>query len=181
MYGIVNKSLQELVIEKLSEDKWSSIQEKNCAEHDFFISNEYYNDAITLRLVTAIAKEMNLSISEMMTTFGEWWILKTVKEKYSGFLESCGENLREFIINLPSFHNRIELIYPKASMPEFKVSDQTYNSINLHYLSNRKGFQEFMIGILQGLSIVFNETIHLEMIQSRENGFSHEIFKITWI
>ena len=181
MYGIVNKSIQDLVVFNFGMEKWNSIRERSGIEQDFFISNEPYDDEITYKLAIAVSVEMDMSLSDVLINFGEWWVLKTTKEKYAGLMESGGSNLREFIANLPVFHNRIMLIYPKLSPPEFKVTNITANSMNLHYLSHREGFQEFVRGLLQGLSKMFNENIKLELIQSRIDGHSHEIFKIIWI
>ena len=181
MYGIVNKSIQDLVVFNFGIEKWNAIREKSGIEQDFFISNEPYDDDVTWQLANAVSVEMNMSLSDVLITFGEWWVLKTTKEKYAGLIESGGSNLREFILNLPVFHNRIMLIYPKLSPPEFKVTDVANNSMNLHYLSSREGFQEFVRGLIQGLSKMFNENINLELIQSRNDGYSHEIFKITWL
>lgn len=179
MYGIVNKAIQDLVVFNFGIEKWNAIRERSGIEQDFFISNEPYDDDVTFQLANAVSVEMNMSLSDVLITFGEWWVLKTTKEKYAGLMESGGSNLREFIINLPMFHNRVMLIYPKLSPPEFKVTDITDNSMNLHYLSTREGFQEFVRGLIQGLSKMFNENINLELIQSRNDGHTHEIFKIT--
>jgi hypothetical protein len=53
--------------------------------------------------------------------------------------------------------------------------------VNLHYLSNRVGFQEFVRGLIQGLAKSFDTNIKIELLQSRDDGHSHEIFKIIWI
>jgi hypothetical protein len=52
-------------------------------------------------------------------------------------MNSGGINLKEFLVNLPVFHNRIMLIYPKLTPPEFKVSHIETNSIHIHYFSKR--------------------------------------------
>jgi hypothetical protein len=181
MYGIVNKAIQELVIANFGKDKWEIIRERSGIDVDFFISNEPYDDDITFKLAIAVSEEMGMSIEEVLVAFGEWWVMKTTKEKYSGLMESGGSNLKEFILNLPIFHNRVMLIYPKLTPPEFKVTDITENSVNLHYFSNRFGFQEFVRGLIQGLAKMFDTKVLIELIQSRNDGHSHEIFKITWV
>jgi hypothetical protein len=64
---------------------------------------------------------MNMTLSEVLITFGEWWVVKTTREKYPGLMESGG-NLRDFN-KFTELHNRVMLIYPKLTPPEFKVSD----------------------------------------------------------
>ncbi|WP_396194474.1 heme NO-binding domain-containing protein [Flavobacterium sp.] len=181
MYGIVNKAIKELVVANFGEEKWEIIREKSGVDIDFFLSNEPYDDEITFRLATAVSEEMEMTIEEVLTAFGEWWILKTTKDKYASLMDSGGSTLKEFILNLPNFHNRLMLVYPKLSPPEFKISAVMNNSLHLHYVSNRVGFQEFVRGLLQGLAKRFQENIEIHLIQSRNEGHSHEIFKIIWV
>ncbi|MBY0487421.1 MAG: heme NO-binding domain-containing protein [Flavobacteriaceae bacterium] len=180
MYGIVNKAIEDLVITNFGEEKWEAIKERSGVDIDFFISSEPYDDDVTFKLAVAVSEEMNMSVSDVLIAFGEWWVIKTTTEKYPGLMNSGGDNLKDFLVNLPNFHNRVMLIYPKLTPPEFKVSDITENGLNLHYFSKRQGLQEFVRGLLQGLGKMFNSPVSLELIQSRNEGSTHEIFKINW-
>ncbi len=180
MYGIVNKAIEDLVIENFGEQKWDAIKERSGVDVDFFISNEPYDDDITYKLAGAVSEEMNITVSAVLESFGEWWVLRTGKEKYGGLMEAGGNGLREFLVNLPVFHNRVMLIYPKLTPPEFKVSDAEERSIHVHYFSKRLGLQDFVRGLLSGLGKMYNTPATVELIQSRDDGFDHEIFKVSW-
>ena len=180
MYGIVNKAIEDLVISNFGKEKWQSVKERSGVDIDFFISNEPYDDDITYKLAGGVSEEMNIPISEVLQIFGEWWVLKTGKEKYGGLMEAGGNTLREFLINLPILHNRIMLIYPKLTPPEFKTSDIEAQSIQIHYFSKRKGLQDFVRGLLNGLGKMYNTPVTIELIQSRDNGSDHEVFKVNW-
>ena len=180
MYGIVNKAIQDLVTETFGEDKWEAVKEKSAVDVDFFLSNEPYDDSITYKLVGAAAEVLNIPAGEVLQAFGEWWVLKTGKEKYGGLMEAGGNNLKEFLVNLPLFHNRIMLMYPKLTPPEFKVSDVEENSIHVHYHSEREGLQEFVRGLMSGLGKMYEVEVGVELLQSRSDGSSHEIFKVSW-
>lgn len=156
MYGIVNKAIEDLVIANFGEAKWNAIKDRTGIDIDFFISNEPYDDEITFKLALAVSQEMNMTINQVLITFGEWWVIKTTSEKYPGLMNSGGNNLRDFLVNLPNFHNRVMLIYPKLTPPEFKISNITENGLNLHYFSKRQGLQEFVRGLIQGLGKMFN-------------------------
>jgi hypothetical protein len=123
---------------------------------------------------------MKMSVSDVLIAFGEWWVMKTTKEKYAGLMESGGSTLKEFLVNLPLFHNRVMLIYPKLTPPEFKVSEVSEKSLNLHYFSKREGLQDFVRGLIQGLGKMFNTPVEIELVQTRDDGDSHEIFKVSW-
>ncbi len=180
MYGIVNKAIQDLLITNFGEEKWKYIREKSGIEEDFFISSQPYDDIITYKLVVATAEEMSLTTDEVLVAFGEWWVLKTTQEKYHGLMQSGGATLKEFLINLPLFHNRVMLIYPNLTPPEFKISDIKEKSLNLHYFSVRQGLQSFVKGLIQGLSILFKTPVEIKLIKSRTEGDTHEIFNISW-
>lgn len=180
MYGIINKSIEDLVISNYGSEKWNVILEKSGIEQNYFISSEPYDDEVTFKLANAIATEMNMSLGSVLLNFGEWWVIKTTTEKYSGLMESGGSTLKEFLINLPLFHNRVMLLFPKLTPPEFKISDIKDNSLHLHYFSKREGLQEFVRGLIQGLGLLFETKVEIELLKTRQKGDSNEVFKISW-
>jgi hypothetical protein len=180
MYGIVNKAIEDLVIENFGKTKWEAIKLRSGVDIDFFISNEPYEDAYTYKLATAVADEMNIPLSDVFIRFGEYWVLKTGKEKYGSLLEAGGNNLKQFLKNLPNFHNRIMLMFPKLTPPEFKISNEESNSIYVHYFSKREGLKDFTRGLLQGLGKLYNTSIDIELLEDRDQGAHHEIFKVSW-
>ncbi len=180
MYGIVNKAIQDLITDKFGAEEWESVKEKSGVDVDFFLSNEPYDDDITYKLAGAASEVLGLTVGQVLNAFGEWWILKTGKEKYGGLMAAGGNNLKEFLVNLPLFHNRIMLMYPKLTPPEFKVSDLEEHSIHVHYHSKREGLQEFVRGLLSGLAKMYNVEANIELLQSRDDGNTHEIFKVSW-
>lgn len=180
MYGIVNKAIQDLVIDNFGEDKWEKVKEKSEVDVDYFLSNEPYDDDITYKLAGAASEVLGITVGQVLNAFGEWWVLKTGKEKYGGLMEAGGNNLKEFLVNLPLFHNRVMLMYPKLTPPEFKVSNIESNSILVHYHSKREGLQEFVRGLLSGLGKMYKVQPVIELIQSRDDGHAHEIFKVSW-
>jgi hypothetical protein len=180
MYGIVNKAIEELVIENFGQQKWEEVKERSGVDIDYFISNEPYDDDITFKLATAVAEVMSISISDVLRSFGEWWVMRTGKQKYSGLMEAGGSTLMQFLMNLPHFHNRVMLIYPRLTPPEFTTSHIEDSSIWIHYRSKREGLQEFVFGLLSGLSKMYETPSTIELIQSRNSGSDHEIFKVSW-
>ncbi len=180
MYGIVNKSIEELVVGNFGEAKWELIKTRSGIDVDYFISNEPYDDAITYSLAGAISEEMSIPLDQVLFLFGEWWIVKTTNEKYGSLMKAGGSNLKMFLTNLPQFHNHIMLLYPKLTPPEFKVSDIEENSIHIHYFSKREGLKDFVHGLLSGLGKLYETKIDITLLESREAGNNHEVFKVSW-
>jgi hypothetical protein len=180
MYGIVNKSIEELVVHHYGQQKWEDIKARNNIHIEYFISSESYDDAVTYTLAQSIANELDTSVEEVLRTFGEWWILHTGKNHYGYLLESGGENFKTFLLNLPSFHNRVMMMYPKLTPPEFKVSNVNDNFLHLHYFSKRKGLTAFVHGLISGLGKFFSTEVETEHIASVPAEDTHEIIKVTW-
>lgn len=180
MYGIVNKAIEDLVKTNFGIEKWDAVKKRSGVEVDYFLSNEPYDDAITYQLAGAVSEEMQMPVGKVLEAFGEWWVLKTAKEKYGGLMQAGGNNLKEFLMNLPLFHNRIMLLYPKLTPPEFQISNLEENSVHVHYFSRREGLQEFVRGLLSGLGKMYETPVAIELLESRNDGNNHEVFKVTW-
>jgi len=180
MYGVVNKAIEDLVKVNFGIEKWDAVKKRSGIEVDYFLSNEPYDDAVTYQLAAAVSEEMQMPVGKVLEAFGEWWVLKTAKEKYGGLMQAGGNNLKEFLINLPLFHNRIMLMYPKLTPPEFKISDIEDKSVQVHYFSKREGLQEFVRGLLSGLGKMYETPVVIDLLESRDDGKNHEIFKVSW-
>lgn len=180
MYGIVNKAIEDLVMHNFGPEKWEAVKKRSGVDVGFFISHEPYDDAITYTLATAVAEEMAMPVEQVLESFGEWWVLKTGQEKYGGLMKAGGNSLKEFLLNLPLFHNRIMLIYPKLTPPEFKVRDVTDKSVDVHYFSRRHGLQQFVHGLLNGLGKLYETPVVITLLQSRNSGSDHEVFRVSW-
>lgn len=180
MYGIVNKAIEDLITTNYGRDTWQSIKKRCDVDIDYFISTEPYDDDITYKLAAAAAEELNITVNQVLFSFGEWWILKTSKEKYGSLIESGGNHFREFMINLPSFHNRVMLIYPKLTPPEFKISDLEDNRLKLHYHSSRKGLTEFVHGLISGIGKLYETPVSIQLLESKSETKTHDIFEISW-
>lgn len=180
MYGIVNKAVEELIKDQFGPEKWEAVRSLSGIDVDFFISTEPYDDDITYKLALAASEVLKMDVGTIMVALGEYWILKVGKEKYGGLMEAGGSNLKEFLKNLPQFHSRIMLLYPKLTPPEFRISDEQVNSLHVHYHSHRQGLQEFVRGLIQGLGKLYSTAIVVELIAHRDDGHDHDVFRVSW-
>lgn len=180
MYGIVNKAIKELLIEQHGVAVWDKVRTQAGVEHDTFLSNEPYDDAVTYQLAGAAAEVLGTTVPTILHAFGEYWILKTGMKSYGSLMEAGGQNLREFLLNLPSFHSRVMLMFPNLKPPEFLTHERGEQRIEVHYYSVREGLSTFTAGLLSGLGKMYGETVQVELEQSRDTGHDHEVFLVTW-
>jgi hypothetical protein len=180
MYGMVNKAVEEMVTSQFGEETWEKIKAKTAIEDEIFISNECYPDELTFRLVASASETLGLTPEQVLEAFGMHWVLHTAREGYGELLAAGGTTLSEFLHNLPSFHSRLTLIFPKLEPPTFKVKELDDTSLRLQYYSHRSGLTPFVIGLLKGLGTMFNMPLEITVVETRETGADHEEFLLTW-
>lgn len=180
MYGIVNDAIQGLVTTNFGEEAWEQIKSKSKVDVDLFLSHESYSDQSTFDLAIAASEVLDLPLKDVLFAFGEYWVLVTAKQKYGPLIESGGYTLKDFLLYLPDLHNRVMLIFPNLKPPEFKVSAVQERELHLHYISERNGLKNFVLGLISGLGKLYETEIEVEVLQCREEGADHEIFQIRW-
>ena len=178
MYGLVNQALQGLISEQYGIEKWNIVKKKAGIEIDYFVSNEPYEDSITFDLVATASETLNVPASQILHSFGGYWILKTGREKYGDLMKAGGATFLEFMMNLPNFHSRIMLIYPKLSPPEFMIDKRSESELIMHYYSSRDGLSDFVVGLIEGIAEMFETKITMTLLSTEKTDNWHDTFSI---
>jgi hypothetical protein len=181
MYGLVNKAIEQMVCAEYGAPTWEAIKQRAAVDVAAFVSMNQYHDDITYRLVGAASDVLGLPQADILKAFGRYWMLYTSKEGYDQLLHMTGSTLLEFLQNLDSMHARIGLIYPHVQPPSFECTDIAERSLRLHYYSDRPGLTPMVVGLLEGLSIMFATPIDITLIGSRATGGDHDTFSITFV
>jgi hypothetical protein len=180
MYGIVNKAIRDLIVSDFGSEAWDAVKKRSGVELEFFVSNEPYPDDLSYRLVCAASEVLSLPADDILIRFGQHWVMKTGVDSYGCLLKSGGGSLREFLLNLPDFHARVALLFPQLQPPEFTCTDVTETSLRLHYFTHRAGLTSFVLGLLWGLSKLYETPVAIELAAARSNGADHDIFDVRW-
>lgn len=155
MYGTVNQAIQGLVTENFGKDKRDKIKQISGVTQECLISNEPYDD-ITYELVAAASEVLGLPSEQILRSFGEYWILKTGYERYGELMKAVGENFHDFMVE--------------------KINDSELRS---HYYSSRSGLTDFVVGLIQGISIMFKVQIEVKWESGEHEQTWHAVFHIT--
>ncbi|GAX36017.1 heme NO-binding domain-containing protein [Nodularia sp. NIES-3585] len=178
MYGLINKGIHDMVCSRFSEEIWQQIKQKAKVDTDVFLSMEGYPDDITHRLVKAASVVLNLSPSEIMEAFGEYWVQYTAEEGYGKMMDMTGETLPEFLENLDNLHTRLGIIFPQYQPPSFECIDVEEDSLSLHYHSHREGLAPMVLGLVKGLGTRFDTEIEITQTKSKNDGAEHDEFLV---
>ena len=180
MYGLVNKAIEDLVVSSFGEDKWEAIKTKAGVDVEVFVSNEAYPDDITYNLVGAASEVLATPARDILIAFGEHWVLKTASHGYGAMMRSGGQSLKEFLINLPNFHTRVQMIYPNLQPPRFECTDIAEDTLRLHYHTHRPGLADFVVGLVQGLGKLYQTPATATLVESKADGADHDVFEVRW-
>lgn len=169
-----------MVVLNHGEALWEQIKRQAGVEIDVFMSNENYSDEVTYKIVAAASQILRMPAEQILINFGEHWVLHTAQEGYGGLMGAAGKTLPEFMRNLPNFHSRMTMIFPKLQPPHFECTDITEQSLKLHYHSQRQGLAPFVTGLMQGLGKKFNTPVTVHQTAAKAQGADHDIFEVTW-
>ncbi len=180
MYGMVNKAVEDMVVLRHGEMAWEQIKTMARVDVDVFMSNECYADDITYKLVGSASQVLKVPADQILIEFGEHWVLHTAQEGYGGLMNAASNSLSEFMRNLPNFHSRMTMVFPKLQPPHFECTEITGQSLRLHYHSHRQGLAPFVVGVMQGLGKKFNTPVTVWQTTVKDQGADHDIFEVTW-
>lgn len=180
MYGLVNRAIEQMVCRDHGQECWERIRVAADVDVEGFVSTKPYPDAMTYQLVEAAEQVLGMPAHCVLHAFGEYWVMHTGLESYGPLMRAGGRNVREFLLKLPDFHTRVQLIYPQLQPPQFACSDVTAHSLHLHYRSHRRGLEPMVEGLLQGIGRMFGTQVTVRRLMDRGRGDDHSVFHADW-
>lgn len=161
MYGLINKALREMVIERFGEEEWQRVFDASGVPEDSFLTMRSYDDQVTYQLVGAASEVLGAPPEACLEMFGEYWVLETASKTYGTLMDASGTSLLEFLENMNALHDRITGTFLNYCPPEFRVEEGDGDRHRIHYISQREGLTPFVVGLLGGLSKRFETDLEI--------------------
>ena len=165
MYGMVNKAVKALVVEKFGESQWVAIRDRAGAPDDF-VGLQAYDDALTYGLVVAAVDVLGVPADQILFGFGEYWVLRIATVSYADLMNATGSDMVSFLENVDAMHSRIKMTMPALNPPSFRVKRIDDRQIQVDYFSSRQGLLPFVHGIIAGLSAHYGQPCSVTMIDN---------------
>lgn len=178
MYGLINDSIRRLVLEREGEEAWQRILERSGTGYATFAALHYYDDEVTYALVAAASAELGAPAEELLCSFGRYWSTRIAPESYGDYLDSAGRRLPDVLAGLDEMHTRLQALFPELRPPSIELEDRHAEPLTIHYRSEREGLAPFMLGLLEGLSEVCEEPVHVRHTAARGPAFDHDVFEL---
>ena len=117
MYGVINKSLRDMVTEGHGDAVWEQVLAKAGVPSHSFLAMRSYDDEITFRLAVAASDALGIDVDTALHAFGQHWVNHTLARDYDALARSTGSTMLEFLGNLNALHDRISTTLRMASGP----------------------------------------------------------------
>lgn len=180
MYGLIQKAVQGLIVERYGPAAWERVRTKAGLPDEPFVAMERYDDGVTFDIVAAATVELGIPADEILREFGKFWTLYTAEAGYGELMKSAGSTFPEFVRNLDNLHTRVQLAFPHLQPPSFAVFDETSDSLVVHYYSIRHGLAPLVRGLLEGLGARFSLELEIEHRRTNDESSPHDIFSVRW-
>ena len=159
MYGIINKALKDMILERFGTGTWTEVLSESGVPDESFLRMRSYDDQVTYALVGAASKVLKAPAEDCLDMFGVYWVETIATKDYATLMGSAGSSLVEFLKNLNAMHDRIATTFLDYVPPYFRVDDNPDGSYLLHYISSREGLTPFVRGLLKGLAARFSQQL----------------------
>lgn len=169
MYGMIHKAARDMAIASMGDAVWREISDECGLTSHHLITTAYFDDAVILDLVAALARRMGTTEEEALEAFGGHWIRYAAASDYARVIAMAGDNIGTFIENLDRMHSIIKSTMPLARMPSFRLVAAHADGLDVLYQSERVGLASFVLGILDAVAARYGESMVITA-QHREDG-----------
>lgn len=167
---MVNQAVKTMFIEKFDKSKWVEICKTLSIPHNDFSSFEQYDDEITLKLVTQISEFAEIEPTDLLESFGIYWIKYARESEYQSIIENFANSPVELIESLDHLHTRLELFFENLSAPSFWTTRVNDNEVLVHYASKRDlPLEYFVLGLLKGIFNMFDKECNIELLETKSH------------
>ena len=146
-----------------------------------FLLFESYDDSSLLSMIGKAIEIGQFEPDDFLIDFGEYWVLETAPKHFGAFLSLTGNDIHIFMSNLNTVHDRASALFPGYSPPSFRILGNLEDGdLQVFYSSKREGFENFVIGLLQGVCKRFEISCSVKangVLESGESVFDVNLLK----
>ncbi|XP_070193840.1 guanylate cyclase soluble subunit beta-2-like [Littorina saxatilis] len=189
MYGHIHIVIRDLVTESFGPEAWDKVlKEAQFNEGEHFLYFDYFNDSMTVSLIMAVSKCMEMPLSEVLEAFGDFFLKHCLRHGYDNMLRTLGRDIKTFIQSLDSMHSLLLLTYDKLVAPSFRCQLEDDGTLTLHYYSAREGLSDIVKGVVRAVGReIFQQPVKLEKLLTEKNDLGegrsqeHSVFTVHFL
>lgn len=180
MHGLINRAVQCFVRDTYGQDRWQEVAREAELESSEFEAMLHYDDALTERVLAAIASLMQIPREAVLEDIGTYLVTHPNVEALRRLLRFSGVSFLEFLHSLDDLPHRARLAVADLDLPELELRDRGNNTFSLICRHPHPGFGHVLIGVLRTMADDYGalallehtgnvdtvETIHIQLIEA---------------
>lgn len=166
MKGVIPVCLKKMVIENHGNDHWQAIlEDADLPKTTMFSVREDVEDATILKVMASCAKVLELSMSDIIDEFGDYWVNSFAPKIYYAYYLGVS-SAKEMILKIDRIHNMVTRDIKNARPPRFQYEEIDAKTLRVTYNSERNLIDLF-IGLTKGIGKYFKEDLKIKKIDEK--------------
>jgi hypothetical protein len=166
MKGVIVDCLRGLVENKFGKEKWKEALELAGFPPKFIpLSNQDIPDEDVLKLVNAVCKVLNITLTQAADAFGDYWVNEYAVRIYRIYYKP--KTAKEFLLNMDKVHQQVTKTMKNASPPRFDYEWKDDKTLIMTYKSKR-GLIDFLVGLIKGVGKYYKENLRVMKLGSNK-------------
>ncbi|MBI5017505.1 MAG: heme NO-binding domain-containing protein [Deltaproteobacteria bacterium] len=169
MRGIINKGIEELVLERWGDAAWNEVKRLAGCDEPFFAVSSSYPDETTAALIDAASRVSGLPPESVMIEYGKYVVPHSLKRHYPSFFALAGASPRQFLLNLNRVHREVTKSIRGARPPFFRIDEAEDGRLQIEYGSERR-LCAVLHGLLLGVGLALGQELTVRHTECRDRG-----------
>lgn len=162
MHGLINRAIQGFVSDNFGAVRWRAICRAARLEDCEFESMLHYEDALTERILDAVAEDIGVPREAVLEDIGTYLVSHPNVEALRRLLRFGGESFVEFLHSLDELPERARLAVDDLGLPVLELRDVEEGHYRLCCRFAQAGFGHVLIGVLRTLADDYGALAFLE-------------------
>lgn len=181
LHGIVNRGLQLFLIEEYGEEFWRELA-VSLDQESGFEAMLMYDDEVTRRLMTSVARRLNCTRAEIWEGFGAFLTRSEYTASFWALLRFGGRDFSSFLASLEEVPGQVQLALPDFYLPPLKLLEPSPGQFELHCGAGLWGLGSIATGLLRAVAQECQISAQVELQNNGAQthaGVQTEVVRIT--
>lgn len=152
MHGLMNRAIQSFARDTYGPEFWVDIVASADLETGEFEAMLQYDDALTTRVLDALAASLNRPTHEIIEDLGTYLVSHPNCEALRRLLRFGGVTFSEFLETLDELPGRSRLAVQDLVLPEILVRRHAFDRYSLTVFGAMPGWGSLFVGILRAMA-----------------------------
>ncbi|MBD3662383.1 heme NO-binding domain-containing protein [Sulfitobacter sp. TSTF-M16] len=149
MHGLINRSIQRFVCDGYGTETWEEVAARADLGLSGFESMLTYEDALTPRVLDAMAQVVGRPREELMEDLGTYLVTNPDFEAVRRLLRFGGVDFQDFLFSLDDLPDRARLAVSDLHLPGIELREHAAARFSLICEAPVVGFGHVMMGVLR--------------------------------